>query len=447
MHDNRCIGIVGCGNMGLALAHRLLHCGFTVVMGSRYPDKRNGTQLEIISIVECIRRSSIIFVAIHSKHYIDSLVSHFEQEPSLFNEKILIDISNQPCEESYLNDSSNAEILQTAIPTAYVVKAFNTISSFAMQSTTTGESRNVFVASDHSTAKNKVITLVRDMNFDSCNAGSIRAARHLERNTKSLFSQWQIPIIATLVVTSMWLTYILCMSYISTRTTSWNQLFLHMVNETLCPSAITMLAIVYMPSNLACVFQLANGTRERRFPLWLDRWLLSRKQLGILTFTLALCHSIMTLILITPTYYSSWFHPVEVMVSTVHNQTRVVIDTSLMTAKGELASILGILTQLCMSILAVTSIPAIGNLLNWREWRFVQSKLGTVTLLLAIGHVVAMAMPYWIRVGLVNSLYSLGLLSIYLPLVTILLKFIFWLPCFSRPLYRIRRGQEAKEIA
>jgi DMSO/TMAO reductase YedYZ heme-binding membrane subunit len=226
---------------------------------------------------------------------------------------------------------------------------------------------------------------------------------------------------------------------------SWNQLFLNIVNQIVCTSAITMLAIVYMPSNIACIFQLAYGIRERRFPTWLDRWLLSRKQLGLLTFAIALSHSIMTLVLITPAYYSSWFHPIEVIVSTVHNQTRIVVESGPMTAKGELASLFGILTQLCMSILAITSIPAIGNRLNWREWRFIQSKLGTVTLLLAIGHVVAMVMPYWIRVGLVKSLYSPGLLCTCLPFVTILLKFMFWLPCFSRPLYRIRRGQEAKE--
>ncbi len=64
MHGNRCIGIVGCGNMGFALAHRLLLSGFPVVMGSRYPNKRISTQFEIVSIIECIRRSPIIFVAI-----------------------------------------------------------------------------------------------------------------------------------------------------------------------------------------------------------------------------------------------------------------------------------------------------------------------------------------------------------------------------------------------
>jgi predicted dinucleotide-binding enzyme len=143
----------------------------------------------------------------------------------LFNKKILIDISNETCEKLHLNDSSNAERLQTAIPNAFIVKSFNTISSFAMQSTTTGESRNVFVASDHAIARDKIITLPREMNFDSFNAGSIRAARHLENDIKSLFPQWQIPIVVTLVIISFWLTYTLCMNFINTRTTSWNQLF------------------------------------------------------------------------------------------------------------------------------------------------------------------------------------------------------------------------------
>ncbi|CAF0982061.1 unnamed protein product [Rotaria magnacalcarata] len=94
MRDNRCISIVGCGSMGFALAHGLLLSDFTVVMSSRYPDKRKETEFEIVSIDECIRRSTIIFIAIHPAHYINSLVSHLERNPSLFNEKILVDLSN-----------------------------------------------------------------------------------------------------------------------------------------------------------------------------------------------------------------------------------------------------------------------------------------------------------------------------------------------------------------
>ena len=60
MHANRCIGIVSCGSMGFTLDHRLLLSGFTVVMGSRYPNKREETEFEIVSIDECICRSTII---------------------------------------------------------------------------------------------------------------------------------------------------------------------------------------------------------------------------------------------------------------------------------------------------------------------------------------------------------------------------------------------------
>ncbi|CAM4739932.1 unnamed protein product [Rotaria magnacalcarata] len=95
----------------------------------------------------------------------------------------------------------------------------------------------------------------------------------------------------------------------------------------------------------------------------------------------------------TPAYHSTWFHPTEIMVFNDTNQTRFIVENGLMTAKGELASLLGILTQLCMSILAIASVPAVGYLLNWREWRFIQSKLGTFTLMLAIGHVIAVTLP------------------------------------------------------
>ena len=161
-----------------------------------------------------------------------------------------------------------------------------------------------------------------------------------------------------------------------------------------------------MPSNIACIYQLAYGTRERRFP--------------------------------------NWFNPVELILIGKQNVTRIVIKTALMNGKGELATLRGALAQLCMSIQALTSIPAIGNLLNWREWHFVQSKLGTVTLLLAIGHVVDMAAPRWIEVTLSRSFSHVSTLCLYLPVVTISLKAIFWLPCFSRPIHRIRRGETNK---
>ncbi|CAF1269981.1 unnamed protein product [Adineta ricciae] len=446
MNNDQCIGVVGSGNMGLAIAYRLFLNGFRVVLGSRFPSRRQGTKYEVGTIVECIRRSSIIFVAVHPENYQDCLVSCLNSEPSLFNGKILIDLSNQTSAKTHQqNDLSNAEQLQQAIPNAFVVKAFNTVSSFVMQSETAGEPHNILVASDHSVAKDKVIALAREMNFESFNAGSLRAARRLENDTKALFPHWRIPILFALFVLCIWLTYILCMYYINYGESTWDQLFLTMINKALGPCVITMLAIVYMPSNLACMFQLAYGTRERRFPAWLDRWMLSRKYLGLLTFALALCHALFTIILLSPAYIPSWFQSSEIRIMDAHNRTRRIFSNNLMSGTGEIAALLGVLTVLSMSVLAITSIPAIGNLLNWREWRFIQSKLGTTTLLLAIGHVIAVGIPFWFPLNAVKAFSNLSSLCLYLPVLTILLKFIFWLPCFSRPLYRIRRGQDTRQ--
>jgi predicted dinucleotide-binding enzyme len=428
--------------MGYALAHRLTQSGFTVIMGSRTPDRRDRRTYEVTSITDCITRTSILFIAIHAEHYTNVLVTPLEMNSKLFDGKILIDVSNQLRTTCKSNDLSNAERLQTALPDAHVVKAFNTISSFVMTSSTAGESRRVFVASDHSLARDRVMILARDMNFESYNSGALRSARYLEAYTRTLFSHWQLPLLVTVVVLLFWLIYTIYMKFIKTRNNSWHQLFLHMTNKTLCVSAITMLAFVYMPSNLACIFQLIYRTKERRFPAWLDRWLLCRKQLGLLTFAIGVFHALITLVVMSPAYYTTWFHPTRATFNSTQNQTHIIIQHGLMTWKGELASLMGILTLLVMSILALASIPALGDLLNWREWRFIQSTLGTVTLILAIGHVFAMAMPRWIQVGLIRMLSSVGLHCVILPMLTLLLKFLFWLPCFSRPIDRIRRGDQ-----
>lgn len=446
MNEHRCIGIIGCGNMGLAIANRLTHSGFTVIMGSRDPEIRNYVNYKVTSITDCIHRTSIIFIATHAEHYTNTLISPLEHYPTLFDGKILIDISNQTADKPRHDELSNAERLQIAIPNAYVVKAFNTLSSFVMESDLSGEPRSVPAASDHTFARDKVIMLGREMGFESFNSGSLRSARYLETHTRTLFPNWKIPIILALIVLLIWYTYTIYRKFVETKKTSWNQLFLHMTNKTLCSSAITLLALVYMPSNLACIFQLVYGTKEKPFPAWLDKWLRSRKQLGLLTYAIGLFHALITFVLMSPAYYDSWFHPSVIVIPSKHNQTTFHVQPGVMTWKGELASLMGILTLLSLSLLALASIPALANLLNWREWRFVLSKIGTFTLLLAIGHVLAMASPRWIEVGFVKSLQSMGVHCLVLPVITVLLKFLLWLPCCGRPMRRIRRGEKHKQV-
>lgn len=48
---------------------------------------------------------------------------------------------------------------------------------------------------------------------------------------------------------------------------------------------------------VAAVVQLGRGTKYKRFPRWLDRWLCGRKQLGLLSFLCALLHAVYSMCL------------------------------------------------------------------------------------------------------------------------------------------------------
>lgn len=47
----------------------------------------------------------------------------------------------------------------------------------------------------------------------------------------------------------------------------------------------------------AAVVQLGRGTKYKRFPGWLDRWLCRRKELGLLSFLCALLHAVYSMCL------------------------------------------------------------------------------------------------------------------------------------------------------
>jgi hypothetical protein len=136
-----------------------------------------------------------------------------------------------------------------------------------------------------------------------------------------------MPVIVTVIVLLIWLIFVSYKKFVVRRDTSWNQLFSNITNKAFCASAITLLAIVYMPSNLAGIFQLAYGTKFRRFPAWLDKWLRARKQFGLLTFALALCHAILSLILMSPKYYETWYQSAEIIILPGKNRTQIILPS------------------------------------------------------------------------------------------------------------------------
>ncbi|XP_033718978.1 metalloreductase STEAP4 isoform X2 [Tursiops truncatus] len=128
--------IFGTGDFGRSLGLEMLQCGYSIVFGSRNPQMSsllpNGA--EVLSYSEAAQKSDIIIIAIHREHY-DFLTELTEA----LNGKILVDVSNNLKIKQY--PQSNAEYLAQLVPGAHVVKAFNTISAWALQSRALDASR------------------------------------------------------------------------------------------------------------------------------------------------------------------------------------------------------------------------------------------------------------------------------------------------------------------
>uniref|UniRef100_A0A7N4PLG5 STEAP4 metalloreductase n=1 Tax=Sarcophilus harrisii TaxID=9305 RepID=A0A7N4PLG5_SARHA len=130
--------VFGTGNFGRSLGHRMFQCGYSVVFGSRNPEQSSlcHKEIEVLSHAEAAQRSDIIIIAIHRDHY--KFLGKLAEE---LQGKILVDVSNNLKINQY--PESNAEYLAELVPGAKVVKAFNTISAWALQSGTLDTSRQI----------------------------------------------------------------------------------------------------------------------------------------------------------------------------------------------------------------------------------------------------------------------------------------------------------------
>lgn len=98
--------------------------------------------------------------------------------------KILVDATNALTPDYNLAlgyTTSGAEELQKKVPSAIVVKAFNTVFAQHMSNGKTKDTQlTVFAVSDDNSAKEKVLTLAIDIGFDAVDGGSLKNARWLE---------------------------------------------------------------------------------------------------------------------------------------------------------------------------------------------------------------------------------------------------------------------------
>jgi DMSO/TMAO reductase YedYZ heme-binding membrane subunit len=375
----------------------------------------------------------MVIVAIPYK-YADSLKIHED----FLQGKLLVDVSN-PSKRS--EEKSNAEKLADLLPKSIVIKCFNTVSAYSMGDDTSNEHRQVYVASDDLSALEAVAQMSRDIGFAVHNAGRLHMARDLESEPLYLFRGWGWPTLFTVGLFLMELLYLFVVMYIAVDRYDTSQIPTYVLYKATGAVSVNLLAFCYLPGVLAAFAQIYYGSKHTRFQPWLDSWLQGRKQLGIYSLLFGFMHMITVMSCMNGSYFDYLFKQQYVIVKiNATEDTKIPVDTK-MNLHGEGCIATGLIALCSMGIIGLTSVPAIGSLMNWREWRFIQSQFGFVCFLLTVGHCMVHGVARWI-IQRNELILRNSFMSLILPWLTLFLKIIYFVPCVHVYVWKIRGGYE-----
>ncbi|XP_078105541.1 metalloreductase STEAP4-like [Sander vitreus] len=429
--------IFGTGDLGRSLGQRLLHSGYRVVYGSRRPHScgplPQGAQA--MSHEAAAQSASLVFLCIHREHY-----DFLETLAPQLQGKVLVDVSNNLKKNLY--PEANAECLQRLIPGAYVVKAFNTLSAWALQNGPSDANRQVYLCGNGAEAKQAVAEVATKLGFAALDKGSLSAAKELEDFPLQLFPEWRMPLYVAVGLTAFIFVYVVIRdvvyAYVEQGEDNSFRIMVSLANKVFPIVSLIMLSLCYLPGVIAGFIQLYRGTKYRRFPDWLDRWMLCRKQLGLVALGFAFLHMVYTLII--PIRYYVIFWVSANTISQIRENRTSVFDTTTAWRSDSYYS-MGILGFGLFLLLGITSLPSVSNALSWREFSFIQSKLGYLTVFFCTLHTYLYGWDKFLRTykWYMPPAY---MLSLVLPSVVIVLKLLLLLPCVDRSLTRIRQGWE-----
>ncbi len=177
--------IVGTGNVGTGLAKRLAATGHKVSLGSRTAERGAAAAGELGvsggATGELAADADVIMLAMPFTA-LDETIAALGSTAG----KVVVDATN-PLTEDFMgltvgHQSSAGEVVQSKMPDAKVVKAFNAIFADVVHAGHDyGEvPAQVFYASDHEDAKATVAGLISEMGYDAVDTGPLQNSRHLE---------------------------------------------------------------------------------------------------------------------------------------------------------------------------------------------------------------------------------------------------------------------------
>ncbi|XP_068611063.1 metalloreductase STEAP4-like [Brachionichthys hirsutus] len=431
--------VFGTGDFGRSLGQRLLQSGYRVIYGSRRPHScgllPQGAQVR--SHAEAAKSASVIFLCIHRENY-DLLETLKDQ----LKGKVIIDVSNNLKKNIY--PEANAEYLQRLIPEAHVVKAFNTLSAWALQNGPSDANKQVYMCGSRAEAKQAVAGVATKLGFTVLDRGALAASRELEDFPLQLFPEWKMPLWLAFGLTTVLFCYLLIRdvvySYVEMGEDKSFRIMVTLANKVFPIVSLIMLSLCYLPGIIAAFIQLYRGTKYRRFPDWLDRWMLCRKQIGLLALGFGALHVLYSLII--PIRYYVRHRIAASMILKFKENITSELDTTVAWRSDSFYA-MGILGFVLFLLLGITSLPSVSNALSWREFSFVQSKLGYLTLFFCTFHTYLYGWSRFLYPSIYRWYTPPGyMISLVVPTLVIILKLLIVLPCVDRSLTRIRRGWE-----
>jgi NADPH-dependent F420 reductase len=187
------VTIIGAGNMGRGIGHRLVAGGHSVTIVDRDPEEAEQLAEELRSAAEggatveaagpgAELHGEVVIIAVY---YPGNLEIARDLGDRLTG-KVVVDISN-PLNQTFdglatpPGTSAAEEVAATAPAGTRVVKAFNTtFSGTLVEGQVAGQPLDVLIAGDDEEAKEAVAQLVRDGGLRAIDVGPLERARHLE---------------------------------------------------------------------------------------------------------------------------------------------------------------------------------------------------------------------------------------------------------------------------
>jgi 8-hydroxy-5-deazaflavin:NADPH oxidoreductase len=176
------IAIIGAGSVGRALATSLTRAGHDVTITAEHRENADAAATQSGATAGTSNQAAasgadVVVLAVPAQ----SIGRIAGAMGSSLDGKVVIDVSNRPTPSPDGSATSIAEELQSQIPAAHVVKAFNTaFASRQADAQVGGIAADGFVAGDDSASKQTVLDMVESVGFRPVDAGSLASARTLE---------------------------------------------------------------------------------------------------------------------------------------------------------------------------------------------------------------------------------------------------------------------------